>query len=244
MMDKNKFLGRVLEVLGMVPGGISFAKDNRGGARVLLADGRALLEISATDIQIPGITLPVNFFGKPSSLPDEFVSMAQIKELFQYLTANNLFGRLNHLGFCYAVDSAQLEKERLIAEVKKTRLHLYEEVSDDSSVWLFLGDTSNWQSPMLEFILNEKTTDPRKDYWLPHFQIDIDTYLNGDEIEKLIIDNFKGKIEPFRIIETKEMIILVRARLGIISGINIALDLGFEGRMTRHLRTKLLTQLV
>ncbi|MCX6791225.1 MAG: hypothetical protein NTV62_03490 [Candidatus Gribaldobacteria bacterium] len=243
-MDKTKFLDKLLKILEMVPEGISFTEDNRGGARVLLGEGQELLHISATDIQIPGISLPVNFFGKPSLLPDEFAPMDQIKELFQYLTANNLFGRLNHLGFCYAVDSAQSEKERLIDEVKKTKLHLYEEVSDDSSVWLFLGDTSNWQSPMLEFVINEKTTDPRKDYWLPHFQIDIDTYLDGNEIEKLIIDNFKGRIEPYRIIENKGMIILVRARLGVIAGINIALDMGFEGRMPRYHRTKILTQLV
>ncbi len=240
-MDKTNFLNQLLEVLKTIPEGITFAKDNEKVASVLLSDGQSLLNISSADIQIPGVAIP--FFEKPSPLSDDFVEIIQMKEFFQYLTTNNLFQRLNHLGFCYFVESARLEKERLINEIKKTKLHLYEETSNDSSVWLFVGDRDNWQSPMIELVLSERTTDKWKDYWLPHFQIDIDTYLNGDEIEKLILDNFKGKIKPYRIIETKDFIVLVRARLGIVSGININLDLGFEGRMTRYHRIKLLNQL-
>jgi len=241
-MNKSKFLHKLLEVLEMVPEGVAFTKKE---ASILLPDGKPLISISSAGINMPGVAMPTSFFGKPSPLKDSFVPTEQIKEIFQYLIKNNLFKGLNHLGFGYSVESAKTEKERLINEAKKAKLHLYEEVSnEDGSVWLFLRGGDDWQTPMVEFVINEKTTDKWKDYWLPHFQIDIDTYLDGDEIESLITDSFKGKVKPFRIVETKDNIILVRARLGIVSGINIALDMGFEGRMPRWHREKLMNKLV
>ena len=90
----------------------------------------------------------------------------------------------------------------------------------------------------------ETENDKWKDYWLPHFQIDIDIHLGSDEIESLIRKIFQGKVYPHKLIEVGEFTIVVRARLGVISGINISLDIGYEGRMTRYHRVKLLTELV
>ncbi|EKD61982.1 MAG: hypothetical protein ACD_52C00327G0011 [uncultured bacterium] len=104
-------------------------------------------------------------------------------------------------------------------------------------------DRKNSSDPLVELVLLEKTDDKWKNYWLPHFQIDLDTFLHGDEIEKLITETFQGKVKPYRLIETNGFIALVRARLGVISGVNINLDMGFEGRMTRHHRMKFLKQL-
>lgn len=243
MKNKNYFLDKLLEIIKIIPNGINFSSEKEENASLVLPNGQLLFNISPSGINIPGVSVSNNFFNKTSQLPDDFVPMPQVSELFEYLTKNNLFQRLNHLGLCYSVQSIKLERERLINEVSKTNLHLYEENSNDNSAWLFLGDRKYWPSPLIELVLNDKTENKWKDYWLPHFQIDIDTYLNGDEIEKLIKETFKRKVRPYRIIENEQFIILVRARLGIISGININLDLGFEGRMTRYNR-QMLKQLV
>lgn len=243
MKNKNYFLNKLLEVIKIIPDKVSLFSKNEEDVSLILPNGQVLLNISSSGIIIPDINISDNFLNKGNQLPDDFVPILKVRELFDFLTKNNLFQRLNHLGFCYPVKSVKLERKRLINEVKKTNLHLYEESSSDNSAWLFLGDRNYWPSPLMEFILNEKTEDKWKDYWLPHFQIDIDTYLNGDEIEKLIIKTFEGKVKPYRIIENEKFIILVRARLGIISGININLDFGFEGRMTRYHRENILKQL-
>ncbi|MDP2873820.1 MAG: hypothetical protein Q8N84_00775 [bacterium] len=244
MKNNNHFISKLLEIIKLVPDGINLLSKNGEYARVVLPDGQLLITISPSGIEIPGISISDNFFTKTSPLPDDFVPMSQVIELLEFLTKHNLFQRLNHLGLCYSVESVKLERERLINEVKKTNLHLYEENSNDDSAWLFLGDRKYWPSPLVELVLNEKTEDKWKNYWLPHFQIDIDTHLNGDEIEKLILNTFKGKVKPYRILENEKFIILVRARLGIVSGININLDLGFEGRMALYHRQNILKQLV
>ncbi len=242
MTNKTKLISKLLELLTFIPDeNLKLGKDS---ARLLLSNSELLLDISSAGIVLPCISLPDIPFGKGSPLKDDFIPTVQFKSLFAYLKANNLFQRLNHLGICYQVESVKTEKERLLEEVKKTRLHLYEEESADESAWLFIGDRTNWQDPLVELVLTEGTNDKWQDYWLPHIQIDIDTFLNGDEIEKLILKTFKGKVRPFRLLETEKFIILTRARLGIISGVNIALDLGFEGRMSRYHRTKLLKKLV
>ena len=211
-------------------------------ANLRLKDGSSLLNVSKSQISIPGVSS--NFFNKKSPLADGFLEDYRIKNLFTYLASNNFYQRLNHLGFCYSVDSLLEEKEKLVNEIKKTKWHLYEEVSNDETTWLYVGDTSLWENPLVELVLVEKTNDKWKNYWLPHIQIDLDTYLQGEEIEKLIQESFQGKVKPYRLIESNGFIVLVRARLGIVSGINVNLDLGFEGRMTRYHRTRLLAKLI
>ncbi|HUW22232.1 MAG TPA: hypothetical protein VMW41_06235 [Candidatus Bathyarchaeia archaeon] len=243
-MIKPKFTNKIFKILRLLPEGITFTDNGEKSANVALSNGRVLLKISASDIQIPGISIANGFYQKPSPLADNFVSQSQIERLFEILTLNNLFQRLNHLGFCYPVESVKAERERLIKEAKSANWHLYQESSNDNSAWLFIGERNLWPDPLVELIFNENIQDKWKNYWLPHFQIDIDTYLNGDEIEKLVTDTFQGKVKPYRIIANDKFIVLVRARLGIVSGINVNLDLGFEGRMTRYSRLKLLSQLV
>lgn len=244
MKDIRHFINKLLEIIQIIPDKSALSSTNMERVSLILPSGQPLLTISPSGIEIPGIQISENFFTKTSPLPDDFVPMSQVVELVEFLTKNNLFQRLNHLGLCYSVDSVKIEKERLVNEVKETNLHLYEEVSNDDSAWLFLGDRKYWPSPLVELVLNEKTTDKWRDRWLPHFQIDIDTYLNGDEIEKLILKTFKGNVKPYRIVENEKFILLVRARLGIVSGININLDLGSEARMTRFYRQNLLKQVI
>ena len=241
-MNTQKVTQKITEILQFVPGGkVLQTKDDTSVLN--LSDERTLLEISPSGIEIPETNIAQHLFDNPSPLHDDFVANEQIKQLFQYLISNNLFQRLNHLGFCYQTKSAKDEKERILQEARSAHLHVYQENSNDGQTCLFIGDITNWDDPLVEIVLVENTEDKWKEYWLPHFQIDIDTFLNGDEIEAVITKMFGGKVKPFRIFETNQFICLVRARLGVISGINIDLDMGFEGRMTRYHRMNVLKQL-
>jgi hypothetical protein len=239
-MDKI-LLTKFISILKLIPD--DFLKVNWGVAE-LKNGNRSLLEISEKGFEVPSIGLITNFSSGRSPLRDAFVPVEQVKILVDYLVQNNLFQRLNHLGICYRVGSVDEEKTRLAALAKKTDWHVYEEKSNDGSAWLFLGDIDNWPSPIFELAIVDQVKDKWVNYWLPHFQIDIDTYLDGTEIEKLVTSIFRGKIKPYRLIEDEKFIFLVRARLGVISGININLDLGFEGRMPRWSRMNLLKELV
>ncbi len=203
-----------------------------------------LMQITHDDISILGVSFSDKLFNNRSFLKDNLVQNIQIKYIIDQLVSQKLFQRINHLGIGYRVASIQEERDFLIARVKETDMHLYEEEAVEGSAWLFIGDRANWQDPMVEIVIVEHTNDKWPEYWLPHFQIDIDTCLNGDEIENLVREAFAGKVKPFRMIENEEFIMLVRSRLGVVSGVNIFLDLGFEGRMTRYHRTRLLTELV
>ncbi|HUV46972.1 MAG TPA: hypothetical protein VMW29_02450, partial [Candidatus Bathyarchaeia archaeon] len=89
----------------------------------------------------------------------------------------------------------------------------------------------------------ENTKDRWVNYWLPNFQIDLDTTLNCEQIEKLVFDTFQGKIKPFRAVVMDGVTYCVRIRLGIISGINIYLDLGTNSRNVKYVRKHILKKL-
>ncbi|MCR4264283.1 MAG: hypothetical protein NUV98_06215, partial [Candidatus Roizmanbacteria bacterium] len=219
-MNNNTVTQKIIEILKFIPAGKTLeTKDNN--TILSLSDGRTLLRISSSHIEIPKIPSANHLFDNRSPLQDEFVPTDQIKKLLGYLLSHNLFQRLNHVGICYQTKSVKDEKERILQEARNAQVHVYEENSNDGQTWLFVGDIANWDDPLVEIVLVQNTDDKWKDYWLPHFQIDIDTFLNGDEIEALLLKIFEGKVKPYRLFETDKFICVVRARLGILSGINI-----------------------
>jgi len=253
MFDKNQpstkdiqinISSKLLDIFKIIPDKVHIKSPDETNIEVTINDGRSLLSITDSNITFPIVSLQEGLFSNRSNLKDTFVPQKQIENLFEYLSSNDYFTRLNHVGICYAVKSIDDEKKRLMEEVKGTRWHLYEEASSDESTWLFIGDKTHWQDPLLELVLVESTQDKWKNYWLPHIQIDVDTFLHGDEIKKLIIDTFDGKVQPYPLFETDTFVVIYRARLGVVSGVNINLDLGFEGRMPRHHRMNMLKQLI
>jgi hypothetical protein len=109
-------------------------------------------------------------------------------------------------------------------------------------LWLFIGDTENWQDPMVEFLPVEKTNDKQAEYWLPHIQIDIDTTLTASEIERILTSVYGGVIQP-RAIAIAGTVYIVRSRLGVIDGINIFLDLATNSRNVQWARQQGLTKI-
>ncbi len=170
-----------------------------------------------------------------SHLADKLPDLGLLTILFYELESRNAIKNLDHIGFCYKVESNIIERESLILTAKKTGIPIYEEPSNDSGLWLFAGDISNIANPMLEIVPIEQTTDLDKEYWLPHIQIDIDTNMTADDISALIKSNYKNSITPSPFIIDGTTYI-IRNRLGIVDGINIFLDLATSARDVSHLR--------
>lgn len=177
-----------------------------------------------------------------SKLKDAIVGLNLLKDLIVRLDDNKSIVRLNHIGFGYRVKSQQTERERLIHLAEKTDQYLYEEESNDFGLWLFLGNTNIWESPLIEFVPVE-ADDPKIDYYLPHIQIDIDTTLNANEIEKIVTDVFDNTIQPYRVAVIDGITYIVRNRLGVIDGVNIFIDFATNSRNVKFHRQNFLKKI-
>lgn len=196
--------------------------------------------LDVTDnIAIPGVDMSASFWDYMSPLPDDFLSDIQFSQIIR--TINEMGGcmRLNHIGFCYPVESLDNEHTRLSLSISKTKWKLYKE---DDSEFRFMGDTSVWDDPMIEFVPVVNKKDQWVNYWLPHIQIDFDTYLMEDEINHLASTISEGRIKPYKLVVVNSQTMIVRLWLGTYLGMNFYLDLGTEGRMTRFYRTRMLNE--
>lgn len=176
-----------------------------------------------------------------SSLKDHFVDINSLKILITNLTKIAAIVRLNHIGFCYKVDSQEIEKARLLGIVKNKSTNLYEESSNDNGMWFFLGNRDNWEDTMIELIPVESTNDRWKDYWLPHLHIDIDTTLSEKKLREHAKSAFGNAVKPFSI-AIDGIVYIVRNRLGIIDGVNITIDLATNARNVKYQRLSLLKE--
>jgi hypothetical protein len=220
----TKILTKLKEVLKILSnnGNVSF-KDND---LFTLSNSEILTPIG--DI-IPRLTI------HRSKLKDQFIDTDLFIKLIDKLSKDKSIIRLDHIGFCYKVDSLAKEKDRLIELITGSKYHLYQEPSNDEALWLFMGNIKNWEEPVIELLPIEKTNDKWVDYWLPHIQLDIDTTLNGKEAESLVKSVCGNYIVPFAV-TIENSICIVRNRLGTIDGVNITLDLATTARNVRSLR--------
>lgn len=202
-----------------------------------------LFKFSDKEISTPaGNILPLLLSHK-SKLKDQIIEINLLTKLVDLLSKNQSIIRLDHIGFCYKVASLKKEKERIIELISKSNFHLYQEQSSDDGLWLFVGNTDNWENPMIEFVPIEKTNDKWVDYFLPHIQIDIDTNLTSQEIKKLMKSVFNDKVQPFPIV-INEIVYIVRNRLGTIGGVNINLDLATNSRNVKFVRQKVFNKII
>ncbi|OGK62622.1 hypothetical protein A2334_03380 [Candidatus Roizmanbacteria bacterium RIFOXYB2_FULL_38_10] len=212
----------------------------------LIFPNNSLFEMSKNKIFTPfGDVLPL-LLKYRSPLKNDLIDTQLLEKMIQLLIDKQALIRLNHIGFCYAVIDQEKERKRLALLTKKTNFHLYQEKSNDCSLWLFVGDTKNWQDPMLEFLPVASNTKDRWmiHYWLPHIHIDLDTTLTEVEIELMIDKVFGDKIEPYRSVVIDKVTYLVRAYVGTIDGINIHLDFATKRRRVKYMREELLKKLV
>ncbi len=203
----------------------------------LLFENSDLFEISSSKITTP-VGDPLTLFKQKSRIRDEIIDLGLLKDFVNYISASDSIVRLNHIGFGYLVDDKQLEKQRLIKSVQKTNLYLYEEESNDFGLWLFMGNTEKWQSPLIEFVPVEKS-DENYDEYLPHIQIDIDTKYSSAQIDDLIVKYFDDKVKSYHIAVIDGITYIVRIKLGVAEGVNLFLDLATNSRNVKYQRQKL-----
>jgi hypothetical protein len=205
-------------------------------------NNKPLLQLNIERLHLP---LPIDkLLEKTSPLENDFVEMDQLANLFNTISKNQAFIGLNHVGICYKVESQADERERIKKEIINTGWHLYEMESNDEGLWLFVGDKSNWRDPLIELLPVENTDDEWVNYWLPHIQVDIDTKLSDQQLKELITRSFGGKVIPFNSCVIDGIVYGVRARLGIISGVNIALDFATKERRIQYSREHLLKVII
>ncbi len=198
-----------------------------------------LFSLSANKIETPaGDILPL-LLQHTSKLSPQFIEISLVKNFIKHLKQEKALIRLNHLGFCYKVLSKEADSGRIVKLVSATNYQLYQEPSNDQGTWFFIGNTVNWEDPMIELIPVESTTDKWADYWLPHVQIDIDTTLSESQIKKYVKQFFGDSVIPFSI-RIADVVYIVRNRLGAIDGVNITLDLATNSRNVKFQRQGIL----
>ena len=57
---------------------------------------------------------------------------------------------------------------------------------------VFIGNLESWENPLFEIVLTESKT-PLCTEWIPHFQIDLDTRLNIEELEFLTKESLERR---------------------------------------------------
>lgn len=202
-----------------------------------------LLKITNNKIISPIGDIVLQLIKHKSNMINDLIDFEKLKKLTDKLSASII--RLNHIGFCYKTDSQIQEKQRLINLTKKTKLHLFEEPSNDDGLWLFLGEAEQWKKPMIEFLPIEKVTQwiEWKEYWLPNIHIDIDLDLDGKKIINFVKEIF-GKSFELHLIIINGITYIVRCRLGVVDGVNIFLDLATNARNVESQRKNVFVKLI
>ncbi len=174
---------------------------------------------------------------------DDYVSSEIQENFLKEISLAGKILRLNHIGFCYPVVSINLEKEKILKMAKEKGLFLYEIPANDFAEWLFIGDLTDWRDPMIEIMpIEGKIVDKEIGWWLPHIQVAVDTNLSFEEIKKACGKVFKGarRVVP---ISYEGFVTQVRIWQGVISGVNIHLDLATSATNSRYVRKVMMTKL-
>ncbi len=240
MVDKLKEIFKLLSLNRQLE---SFVKDDE--IAILATDNKTLLSTISSQLVFP-INLEIEkIFEYKSSLKDDFVSFEPIETLIQDLSQRDAVVSLNHIGFCYKTDSQTQERQTLTNNVSDSNWHLYEENSNDQAKWYFIGNTDYWNDPLIELLPVTDTSDKWLPYWLPHIHVDIDTKLTCEEIESITKRIFnKSNVVPFRVTAIDNIVYTIRLRLGIVSGVNIDLDLSTNSRNVQVQRQILLKKII
>lgn len=171
-----------------------------------------------------------SLFTYRSKRADEFVDQSALEGLITAIKASLQYKGINHIGFHYKVSSKEDEVKRIAHEASSKGYHTYQEPSIDEAAWVFVGDISEINNPLLEFLPHEgKTNDKWVDYYLPHIQFDVDTGLSPDEIEVLVKKFINKPFTPFSI-KIDGITYIQRVNLGCIEGVNLMLDLSTHHR--------------
>jgi len=210
---------------------------------IVRASGKELVGVTNHSIDSAVASLTDSIFLDKSMLLDQFVSMGDMDQLVRRIQLH--IKRLDHIGFCYTVSSQEDERKRIVREVSKTNCHLYEMNSVDVAKWYFIGDNRNWEDPMIELLpvqLSNKLPEDLQ-YWMPHIHLDINTSLSAEEIVQMSTEIFGNTRKPILYTDSERGTHCVRIWLGVVSGVNIQLDLSTKVRNLEWVRKNMLREI-
>ncbi len=143
---------------------------------------------------------------------------------------------LNHLGMSYYCRDIPTE----VSQLQKTLgdNNLYEEPSGNPTTkWLFIGDKDQPSKPMFEFVLNQRAK-PVLSSWTPHVQIDIDTTVSLEQLQKIIKKHLGDNWIKWSMSVENWGVPLVVGRLCSIDGLKVYLAIGTNKRGRQWHRTE------
>lgn len=196
-------------------------------------NGTNLITVTGNDIVISGKSFQDRLV-KPSSFSATHDINQRLDSFFNGVWDSLV--RLNHLGVSYFCDNLEEEAQEIQELTGSANVSLHEEVSSDpEEKWLFLGDTANWENPLVEIVLNKKD---KADLipWKPHFQIDIDTTLTLEQIKGLTDQHLGRGFVKWQLDIPDYGTVLTMGILGQIGDAKIALGIGTNIRGTEHHR--------
>jgi len=180
--------------------------------------------------------LLTSLLGTRMNDPDNTGYLSHFSKLIAQLSPHLL--RLNHIAFQYFAESRDEELSRIKTSLQGSGFSVYEEMSNDpDSVWFFVGDTTNWQDPLLEIVPILRKKGPWATYWLPQIHLDIDTDLSPEEIFSHITMQYRGtSVKSFEAVTIKGIVYVVGVWTATAEGINVYLNLATNNRDVPHHR--------
>jgi len=242
-MEINTKLFQALSLLSEnLPAGspLVFNKDTVS----LTAGPRELIKITSSKMLLFGsYNLEPKIIDSETTFPKPFpVQVGKFGSFIKEIAKSGI--RLNHLGIRYFCGQPDKELEWYKQLTAQTGFHVYKEgSSEEKDRWYFLGDKTGWRNPLFEIILTRKR--PSGPYeWTPHFQIDIDTHLNGDELKEIAnrclwSDFYKWQLDDAE----AEGTVLLMGMIGVASGTKVCLGIGTKLRDTKYHREYLLKEI-
>lgn len=162
------------------------------------------------------------------------ISLEKVKRFLENISKSIV--RLNHVGISYSCTNLQNELKKYI-RILDPKFKLFEEESNSNyNKWYFIGNRSN--SSIFEIVLAERKNF-LNDSWTPHFQIDIDTNLDPENIEREFKSIF-GRGFDWSLNIPGVGIVLGMKILGVVNGTKVILGVGTTKRDTEYHRKNIL----
>lgn len=197
-----------------------------------------LTEINEESISMAGADVTARIFPACNSNVSDSISVESIKNFFTELKDSLV--RLNHLGISYSCTSIENELVEIKKLLRGTSFKLYEEPADSADQrWFFVGNLESWENPLFEIVLTESKT-PLCTEWIPHFQIDLDTRLDIEELEFLTRNHFNKDFVDWKLDIPNYGVVLAMGQLSNNNGTKIYLGLGTDKRNTKLHREEIL----
>lgn len=237
-MQSLQYAHNIIEIL--MQGGVDSIYRENDSFVIPKNDGSPLVRISNSAILINQTSFNDRLIPSRSSKLSSKIETSAFKAFIdELLSASEV--KLNHYGISYYCTDLGAE----VSNVKKLlgSNELYEESAESTSTrWLFIGNTKKPSEPLFELVLHERKK-PALSSWTPHIQIDVDTALSYEDLQKIIENHFGDNWVKWSIDVKDWGIPLVVGRLCSISGLKVYLGIGTDKRGRQWHREKGLSQI-